>query len=263
MQSTFGIINLAIVDSQPKVLTLKELLVHYVNHRRDVVTRRCRHELAKAQARAHILEGYLLALANIDEVVELIKTSPTPLEARTRLIGRFELSEVQAQSILDMRLQRLTGLEVDKIKAEYAELLEVIGRLEAILASDELLMEVIVGELRAIQDRHGDMRRTVIIDSSGAIGMEDLIADEDMVVTMTSTGYIKRTALSEYRTQHRGGRGRSGMNTNAMTKFTTKKALTGLDQRKLNLGMRRFETIISPKVMRMTGKADSAVLRTP
>jgi DNA gyrase subunit A len=213
MQSTFGIINLAIVDSQPKVLTLKELLVHYVNHRRDVVTRRCRHELAKAQARAHILEGYLLALANIDEVVELIKTSQTPVEARTRLIGRFELSEVQAQSILDMRLQRLTGLEVDKIKAEYAELLTVIAGLEAILASDELLMEVIVNELRAIQDRHGDARRTVIIDGSGAIGMEDLIADEDMVVTMTSTGYIKRTALSEYRTQHRGGRGRSGMNT--------------------------------------------------
>ena len=213
MQSTFGIINLAIVDSQPKVLNLKELLVHYVNHRRDVVTRRCRHELAKAQARAHILEGYLLALENIDEVVELIKSSPTPQEARAKLMARFELSEIQAQSILDMRLQRLTGLEVDKIKAEYAELLELIARLEAILSSDELLMEVIVGELRDVQERHGDARRTIIIDASGAIGMEDLIADEDMVVTMTSTGYIKRTALSEYRTQHRGGRGRSGMNT--------------------------------------------------
>ena len=213
MQSTFGIINLAIVNDQPRVLTLKELLVHFINHRRDVVTRRCRHELKKAQARAHILEGYLLALEHIDEVVELIKASPTPAEARSKLITRFELSEVQAQSILDMRLQRLTGLEVDKIKAEYAELLEIIERLKAILASDTLLMELIVEELRAVQERYSDARRTAIVNSTGLIGMEDLIADEDMVVTVTSTGYIKRTPLTEYRTQRRGGRGRSGMST--------------------------------------------------
>jgi DNA gyrase subunit A len=213
MQSSFGIINLAIVDGQPRVLTLKELLVHFVNHRRDVVTRRCRFELRKARERAHILEGYLIALANIDEVVAIIKASATPLEAREGLMAAFSLSEIQAQSILDMRLQRLTGLEVDKIKAEYAEVMAVIERLEAILASEALLMDVIVGELEAIRDKFGDARRTTIVDASGDIGMEDLIADEDMVVTVTTTGYIKRTPLSDYRTQRRGGRGRSGMST--------------------------------------------------
>ncbi|MEZ4267805.1 MAG: DNA gyrase subunit A [Myxococcota bacterium] len=213
MQSSFGIINLAIVDGQPRVLTLKELLVHFVNHRRDVVTRRCRYELRKARERAHILEGYLIALANIDEVVAIIKASATPLEAREGLMRTFSLSEIQAQSILDMRLQRLTGLEVDKIKAEYAEVMAVIERLEAILASEALLMDVIVGELEAIRDKYGDARRTTIVDASGDIGMEDLIADEDMVVTVTTTGYIKRTPLSDYRTQRRGGRGRSGMST--------------------------------------------------
>lgn len=213
MQSTFGIINLAIVNGQPKVLTLKELLVHFVNHRRDVVTRRCRYELRKAQERAHVLEGYLIALDNIDEVVAIIKASPTPQAAREGLSSRFSLSDIQAQSILDMRLQRLTGLEVDKIKEEYAEIQKTIERLKAILASDALLMEVIVGELRAIQERYGDERRTEIVDASSEIGMEDLIADEDMVVTITATGYIKRTPLADYRTQRRGGRGRTGMST--------------------------------------------------
>ncbi|MBD90802.1 MAG: DNA gyrase subunit A [Deltaproteobacteria bacterium] len=213
MQSTFGIINLAIVNGQPKVLTLKELLVHFVNHRRDVVTRRCRYELRKAQERAHVLEGYLIALDNIDEVVAIIKASPTPQAAREGLSSRFSLSDIQAQSILDMRLQRLTGLEVDKIKEEYAEIQKTIERLKAILASDTLLMDVIVGELRAIQERYGDERRTEIVDASSEIGMEDLIADEDMVVTITATGYIKRTPLADYRTQRRGGRGRTGMST--------------------------------------------------
>ena len=213
MQSTFGIINLAIVNGQPKVLTLKDLLVHFVNHRRDVVTRRCRYELRKAQERAHVLEGYLIALDNIDEVVAIIKASPTPQAAREGLSSRFALSDIQAQSILDMRLQRLTGLEVDKIKEEYAEIQKTIERLKAILASDALLMEVIVEELRAIQERYGDERRTEIVDASSEIGMEDLIADEDMVVTITATGYIKRTPLADYRTQRRGGRGRTGMST--------------------------------------------------
>ena len=213
MQSTFGIINLAIVNGQPKVLTLKELLVHFVNHRRDVVTRRCRYELRKAQERAHVLEGYLIALDNIDEVVAIIKASPTPQAAREGLSARFSLSDIQAQSILDMRLQRLTGLEVDKIKEEYAEIQQTIERLKAILASGALLLEVIVGELRAIQERYGDERRTEIVDASSDIGMEDLIADEDMVVTITATGYIKRTPLADYRTQRRGGRGRTGMST--------------------------------------------------
>lgn len=213
MQSTFGIINLAIVDNQPKELTLKELLVHFVNHRRDVVTRRCRYELRKAEERSHVLEGYLIALENIDEVVALIKASANPVEARGGLIARFSLSEVQAQSILDMRLQRLTGLEVDKIKTEYEEIQTTIAHLLAILGSDELLMQEIVDELEVIRERYGDERRTVIVDASSSIGMEDLIADEDMVVTITATGYIKRTPLAEYRTQRRGGRGRSGMTT--------------------------------------------------
>ena len=205
MQSSFGIINLAIVGGQPRVLTLKELLVHFINHRRAVVTRRCRYELRKAQERAHVLEGYLIALANIDEVVELVKQSATPAEARAALVTRFELTEVQAQSILDMRLQRLTGMEVEKIKEEYAQLQETIARLEAILASDELLNNVIIEELERVEEQYGDERRTQIVDASSTISMEDLIADEDMVVTVTTTGYIKRTPLSEYRTQRRGG----------------------------------------------------------
>ncbi len=213
MQTTFGINNLAIVRGQPQVLSLKELLVHFVNHRRDVVTRRCRYELGKARARAHILEGYIIALDNIDEVVALIRASATPAEARAALMSRFGLTELQAQSILDMRLQRLTGLERDKIEAEYKEIQARIAELEAILADDSRLMALIVDELKAIEERYGDDRRTRIVDASGEIGMEDLIADEDMVVTLTTTGYIKRTPLSEYRTQRRGGRGRSGMNT--------------------------------------------------
>jgi DNA gyrase subunit A len=220
MQSSFGIINLAIVGGQPQVLTLKEILVQFINHRRNVVTRRCRYELRKAQDRAHVLEGYLLALANIDEVVDLVKASPTPADARVALRARFELTEVQAQSILDMRLQRLTGLEVDKINAEYLELQEEIKRLTAILADDELLKGVIITELERVRELYGDERRTQIIDATGSIGMEDLIADEDMVVTVTTTGYIKRTPLSEYRTQKRGGRGRSGMNTKTEDEVT-------------------------------------------
>jgi len=220
MQSSFGIINLAIVGGQPRVLTLKELLIQFINHRRDVVTRRCRYELRKAQERAHILEGYLLALANIDEIVELIKASATPAEARVALRSRFELTEIQAQSILDMRLQRLTGLEVDKIKEEYAALQEEIKRLQAILGDDDLLKAVIVEELERIKGLYNDPRRTQIINASGSIGMEDLIADEDMVVTITTAGYIKRTPLSDYRTQKRGGRGRSGMNTKSQDEVT-------------------------------------------
>ena len=219
MQSSFGIINLAIVGGQPRVLTLKELLVQFINHRRDVVTRRCRYELRKAQERAHILEGYLLALANIDEVVELIKASATPAEARAALRSRFELTEVQAQSILDMRLQRLTGLEVDKI-GRVRSTPEEIKRLKAILADDDLLRGVIIEELERIKTVYDDPRRTQIINASGSIGMEDLIADEDMVVTITTAGYIKRTPLSDYRTQKRGGRGRSGMNTKSQDEVT-------------------------------------------
>lgn len=220
MQSSFGIINLAIVGGQPRVLTLKELLVLFINHRRHVVTRRCHFELRKAKERAHILEGYLIALSHIDEVVELIKACETPAEARVALRGRFDLTEIQAQSILDMRLQRLTGLEVDKIKAEYDVLEKEITRLEAILGDDGLLKALIVGELERVRDLYGDERRTQIVDASGSIGMEDLIEDEDMVVTVTTTGYIKRTPLTEYRTQGRGGRGRRGMNTKSTDEVT-------------------------------------------
>jgi DNA gyrase subunit A len=213
MQQTFGIINLAIVRGQPKILNLKELLTEFIHHRRDVVTRRCRYELAKAKDREHILAGYLRAIDIIDAIVQLIKASAGPPEAKEGLVVQFGFSEVQAQAILDLRLQRLTGLERDKIENERNELLARIAELSAILASNELLMALIVKELRAIQDQFGDARRTRIIDASGEIGMEDLIAEEAMVVTITTTGYIKRTPLSEYRTQKRGGKGRSGMNT--------------------------------------------------
>lgn len=220
MQTTFGIINLAIVRGQPQVLPLRDLIVHFVNHRRDVVTRRCRFDLRKAEERAHILEGYLRALDDIDAIIVVIKASPTPADARGNLMVQFGFSEVQAQSILDMRLQRLTGLEREKIQAEYDEIMARIIELRAILADDGKLMALIVSELEAIDERYQDARRTEIIDASGDLDMEDLIADEDMVVTVTTTGYIKRTALSEYRTQRRGGRGRAGMNTKATDDVT-------------------------------------------
>ncbi len=192
---------------------MKELIIEFVHHRRDVVTRRCRFDLARAEERAHLVEGFLRAIDIIDEIVQHIKASATPPEAKEGLITKFGFSEVQAQAILDMRLGRLTGLERDKLMEELAELRTTIGELKSILADDGKLMALIVSELRRIQEMHGDARRTEIIDASGDISMEDLIADEDMVVTVTTTGYIKRTPLSDYRTQKRGGKGRSGMNT--------------------------------------------------
>ena len=213
MQTTFGIINLAVVRGQPKVLPLKDLIHEFVHHRRDVVTRRCRFDLARAEERAHLVEGFLRAIDIIDEIVALIKASPTPVDAKEGLIVRFGFSEVQAQAILDMRLARLTGLERDKLTEELEQLRQTIAELKSILADDGKLMAVIVDELKKIRDQHGDARRTEIIDGGADISMEDLIADEDMVVTITTTGYIKRTPLTEYRTQRRGGKGRSGMNT--------------------------------------------------
>jgi len=213
LQTTFGIINLAIVRGQPRILPLKELITEFIHHRRDVVTRRCRFDLARAEERAHLVEGFLRAIDIIDEIVQHIKASATPPEAKEGLITKFGFSEVQAQAILDMRLARLTGLERDKLMEELVLLRTTIGELKSILADDGKLMALIVSELRRIQEMHGDVRRTEIIDASGDISMEDLIADEDMVVTVTTTGYIKRTPLSDYRTQKRGGKGRSGMNT--------------------------------------------------
>ena len=213
MQSSFGIILLAIVNGQPRWLDLKECLVHFVDHRREVVTRRCRYELRKAEERAHILEGLLIALDRLDEVIKLIRAAPDPESAKAGLISTFALSAVQAQAILDMRLQRLTGLERDKIRTEFEALQGEMARLRSILGDDRLLLDVIVGELEEIAERYGDERRTAIDISTGEIDDEDLIPEEQMVVTVSHSGYIKRVALAEYRAQRRGGLGKTGMAT--------------------------------------------------
>ncbi len=213
LQTTFGIIMLAIVGGRPKVLPLVEILEHFVEFRREVVRRRTEFELRKAEARAHILEGLKIALDHLDRVIALIRASKSPLEARTGLITEFKLSQVQAQAILDMQLHRLTGLERQKIIDELVELLKTIERLRAILSSDELLMQVVLNELNEVREKYSDERRTVIVEESGELRIEDLIADEDMAITVTNTGYIKRTAISTYRAQRRGGKGRIGMRT--------------------------------------------------
>ncbi|MEK7689243.1 MAG: DNA gyrase subunit A [Deltaproteobacteria bacterium] len=213
MQTTFGIINLAIVDGQPKVLNLKELLQQFIRFRNEIVTRRTIFELKKAKERAHILEGLKIAIDNLDEVITLIRKSKSPQEAREGLIKRFKLSEVQAQAILDMKLQRLTALERDKIIEEYKEVLKLIKGLEAILTDEKLLIEVIVNELKEIKKQFGDERRTEIIEKTGEITMEDIIAEEDMMVNISHGGYIKRNPTSLFRTQRRGGKGKIGMTT--------------------------------------------------
>ena len=211
MQTTFGIILLAIVDNQPKVLTLKEMLQHFLNHRKTVIIRRSRYDLRKAEERAHILEGLLKALDHLDEVITTIRSSQTPAEARENLTARFALSEVQAQAILDMRLQRLTGLEREKIVEEYREIMVTIEWLRSILGSDQLVLEEIRRELAELKAAYGDPRRTEIIPETHDISIEDMIADEPMVITVTQSGYIKRSPLALYRAQHRGGKGRTGM----------------------------------------------------
>jgi len=213
MQSTFGIILLAIVDSQPQVLDLKQILEHFLNHRKRIVIRRTRYDLRKAEERAHILEGILKALDHLDEVIATIRASQTPAEARDNLMGQFGFSEVQAQAILDMRLQKLTGLEREKVVEEYKELMALIERLRAILASDRLVLDEIKRELTEIRETYGDVRRTEIIPEENEISIEDMIADEDMVITVSASGYVKRSPLSLYRAQHRGGKGRKGMET--------------------------------------------------
>jgi DNA gyrase subunit A len=211
MQTTFGIILLAIVDNQPKVMTLPELLLHFLNHRKTVIIRRTRYDLRKAEERAHVLEGILKALDHLDEVITTIRASRTPAEARERLMGGFALSEVQAQAILEMRLQRLTGLEREKVVEEYRELMALIERLRAILGSDHLVLAEIRRELAELRAAFGDRRRTEIIPETQDISIEDMIADEDMVITVTRSGYVKRSPLALYRAQHRGGKGRTGM----------------------------------------------------
>ncbi len=212
MQITFGIIMLALVDNRPQVLNLRQLVSHFLNHREDVVVKRTWFDLRKAEERAHILEGFRIALDHIDEIIALIKASQTPDIARQGLMEQFTLSEIQAQAILDMRLQRLTGLERQKIEDEYQELIKRIAELKAILADRNLVVNIIKEELLEIKEKYGDGRRTEIIDR-GAVEFEaeDLIAEEDMVITISHNGYIKRLALDSYKKQRRGGRGVTGI----------------------------------------------------
>ncbi len=210
LQTSFSINNIALVKGRPEALGLKDMISLYAEHRHEVVTRRTKYELRKAEERAHILEGYLIALDNIDAVIKLIRASQTPDEARDGLMANFGLSEIQSRAILDMRLQRLTGLERDKIKAEYDELMTLIKKLKEILASEELRMGIIKDELFYLKEKFGDERRSVIEFSSADLSIEDMIPDEAMVVTITHAGYIKRTNLAEYRTQARGGVGSKG-----------------------------------------------------
>jgi len=213
LQTSFGVIMLAIVGARPKILTLTEFIDNFIEFRREVVRRRTEFELRKAEARAHILEGLKIALDHLDQVIALIRASKNPLEAREGLMGQFGLSQIQSQAILDMQLQRLTGLERQKILDELAEILKLIERLRAILSSEKLLLEIIVGELRRVVEKYGDDRRTEILPEAGEFRVEDLIAEEDMAITVTNTGYIKRTAITNYRNQRRGGKGRIGMRT--------------------------------------------------
>jgi DNA gyrase subunit A len=213
MQSSFGIIMLAIENGQPKIFNLKQLLQSFINFRKQVVTRRTMFDLARARERLHILEGLIIALDNIDEVIAVIKGSANAKEAETALCSRFGLSEIQARAILEMRLQRLTGLERDKIREEHTEITALVRKLEGILADPRKILNIIVEELEDIQKRYGDVRRTEIVLDSEEIDIEDMIVEENMVVTITHQAYIKRNPVSLYRSQHRGGRGKVGMGT--------------------------------------------------
>lgn len=212
LQTTFGVNNLALVDGVPKCLSLPEILRCYIDHQVDVVTRRTRYDLKKAQARAHILEGYLLALDHIDEVIQIIRSSQTDAEASARLIDRFGFTQEQTNAILEMKLRRLTGLERDKIEEELAGLRRAIAYYEDLLAHEEKILGVIKEEMREIEKKYADKRRTEIAAAEKDLDVEDLIADEDMVVTITHTGYVKRIPVATYRSQKRGGKGVSGVN---------------------------------------------------
>jgi DNA gyrase subunit A len=213
LQSTFGVINLAIVHGRPQVLPLKDMLRHFVDFRREVVVRRTQFDLRKAEERAHILEGLKIAIDHLDEVIGIIRQSKTPPEAKEALRLRFHFSDVQAQAILDMRLQRLTGLERQKIVDEYEEVLKLIEKLKAILASGPMQLQIVIDELETLKEEFSDPRRTEIVAHAEEISIEDLIQEEEVVITVSHTGYIKRTALSTYRSQRRGGKGRIGMTT--------------------------------------------------
>jgi len=213
LENNFGIIFLAVVHNRPELMNLKEILEHFIVHRKDIVVRRTQFELKKAEARAHILEGLIVALDHIDEVIRLIRAAASPPEAKEKLMSQFDLSDIQAQAILDMRLQRLTGLERDKVKQEHVDLLKDIARYQEILASERIVLGLIKEELKLIQQTYGDARRTQIVAETKEIRMEDLIAEEDMAVTVTNDGYIKRNPITMYRQQHRGGKGKTGMGT--------------------------------------------------
>ena len=211
METSFGIIMLAIVNGRPEILTLKRILEHFVAHRREIIIRRTIYDLKRAEERAHILEGLKKALDFLDDVIELIRSSSDPKEAKGRLMSDLDFSDIQAQAILDMRLQRLTGLEREKINAEYQDLIKNIARFKAILESEAMVLQIIKDEIKDIQKKYGDERRTEILEDVGDIDMEDLIAEEDMVVTISHDGYIKRNPISLYRAQRRGGKGMTGV----------------------------------------------------
>jgi DNA gyrase subunit A len=211
MENSFGIIFLAVVNNQPKLLTLKEILEYFIFHRKEIIVRRTRYDLKKAEARAHVLEGLKTALENLDDIVFLIRESKTPAEAKTGLIQNFGLTDIQAQAILDMRLQRLTGLEQEKILEEYKSIIKDIAWYKEILGSERIVENIIKEELTKIQEEFGDERRSVIVESTKEITMEDMIVEEDMVVTISKTGYIKRNPITLYKKQQRGGKGKVAM----------------------------------------------------
>ncbi|RLD62081.1 MAG: DNA gyrase subunit A [Bacteroidetes bacterium] len=213
LQSSFNVNNIALVDGKPQLLNLKDLIGKFIEHRHEVVVRRTKYELANAEKKAHILEGLLIALDNLDEVIALIRSSKTPDEAKKGLINNFQLSEIQAKAILDLRLQKLTGLERDKIKQDYSELMKLIEHLKEILNDKSLRMQIIKDELVEIKNKYGDERRTEIVYASEEFNPEDFYADDEVVVTISHLGYIKRTALTEFKTQHRGGTGSKGSST--------------------------------------------------
>jgi len=211
MQRSFGIILIAVVDNRPELLTLKDILTHYIIHRKDIITRRTQYDLNKAEARAHILEGLRIALDNLDEVVDLIRRSDSPADARAELVARFELSPIQAQEILRMRLQSLTGLEREKLAEEYDDLVKEIAGFKEILGSEHLILNIIREELGELQAAYGDQRKTEICETTEEITVEDMIVEEDMVVTITKSGYIKRNPITLYKSQRRGGKGKMAM----------------------------------------------------
>lgn len=213
METSFGIIFLAVVDGRPMILNLKEILEHFVLHRKEIIIRRTIFDLKKAEERAHILEGLKIALENLDDVVRLIRESKTPVEARTQLMNRFGLTQTQAQAILDMRLQRLTGLEREKILEEYEQVLKDIEWFKKILSEEKIVLDIIKQELDQIEESYGDARRTRIVEETREIALEDMIVEEDMVVTVSNKGYIKRTPITLYQAQKRGGKGKTGMGT--------------------------------------------------